>query len=193
MPEKEELFGDRGRALEEEYFRKKDRELVEKLQRAAASEQQRRDLTAKSGLEDQELLAELETLGFTPDTVTLLPFVPVVEIAWASGGVTVEERELVIQFARARGIDEGSGADRQLSEWLANRPSPEVFARARRLVRAMLSAGGKAHGTLTADDLVEYCETIAAASGGFLGINRISSEERALLTELAADLKKQSA
>jgi len=39
-----------------------------------------------------------------------------------------------------------------------------------------------------ADDLVKYCEEIASASGGMLGIGRISAEERALLSSIAADL-----
>ena len=46
---------------------------------------------------------------------------------------------------------------------------------------------------LSADDLVEACENIAAASGGLLGIHRISAEERALLSTLARDLKAKQA
>ena len=42
---------------------------------------------------------------------------------------------------------------------------------------------------LTADDLVKYCEAIASASGGILGIiGKISAEERALLKSLASEL-----
>jgi hypothetical protein len=42
---------------------------------------------------------------------------------------------------------------------------------------------------LNADDLVAYAEKIASASGGVFGIGKISSEERKLLSGLAADLK----
>ena len=59
--------------------------------------------------------------------------------------------------------------------------------RATRLIRAMLSAGGQ--GDLTAEDLVKYCESIASASGGILGIGKISAEERSLLTSIASELK----
>jgi hypothetical protein len=62
-----------------------------------------------------------------------------------------------------------------------------VFAQATRLIRAMLASPG-AH-DLTADDLVKHYESIAAASGGILGMNRISAEERQLLTALAGELK----
>ena len=181
---------ERGRALEEEYFRKKDRELIERMQRAAREDQVRRDLTAKTGLEDPALLKELQDLGFTPDTVALLPLVPVVQVAWAEGGVTGAERVAVIKLARARGIQEGSAADAQLETWLASRPDEKVFRSATRLIRATLDAGGHDQTGLSADDLVKYCETIATASGGIFGIiNRVSPEERELLADIAEQLK----
>jgi hypothetical protein len=55
----------------------------------------------------------------------------------------------------------------------------------------MLAAAGSDQAAMTADDLVKYSETIAAASGGIFGINRISAEERALLQRIAAELKRQ--
>ena len=181
---------ERGRALEEEYFRKKDRELIEKMQRAARDEEQRKGLTEKTGLQDPELLRELQALGFTPDTVSLLPLVPVIQVAWAEGGVTAGERTALVKLARARGIAENSAADVQLQEWLSNRPDDAVFASATRLIRAMLAAQGAELGGLTADDLVKYCESIASASGGIFGfISRVSPEERQILDSIAADLK----
>jgi hypothetical protein len=182
-------FAKRGRALEEEYFRKKDRELIEKIRQAAATEQARQDLGRKAGFDDPELLQELGDLGFTPDTVGLLPLVPVIQIAWAEGGITKAERDLILRLARSRGIEAGSPADLQLTEWITNQPSEAVFARARRLIRAMFDPGSAPAGDLTADDLVKYSEEIASASGGFLGIGRISAEERALLSGIVADLK----
>jgi hypothetical protein len=181
-------LAERGRGLEEDYFRRRDRELIEKMRKASAAEDARRAMEGQVGLHDPALLKELEELGFTPDTVALLPLVPLVQMAWAEGSVSEAERKLIVQLARARGITEASAADRQLSSWLSTRPSADVFTRASRLIRAMLDKPVTDHG-LTADDLVKYCESIAAASGGILGINRISSEERALLNTIARDLK----
>jgi ADP-ribose pyrophosphatase YjhB (NUDIX family) len=180
---------ERGRALEEEYFRKKDRELIEKMQRAALEDQARRDLTEKTGLRDPELLKELQDLGFTPDTVGLLPLMPVLQVAWAEGDVSAGERAALVKLARARGITDGSAADRQLAAWMSTRPAETVFVSATRLIRAMLADEGRDQTGMNADDLVKYCEEIAAASGGIFGINRVSSEERALLTSIAAALK----
>jgi hypothetical protein len=72
---------------------------------------------------------------------------------------------------------------------MSRKPSPDEFARATRLIRAMLDSGAPAAGALSADDLIKYSESIAAASGGILGIGRISSEERATLAKIAAELK----
>ncbi|OFW39240.1 MAG: hypothetical protein A3F70_11405 [Acidobacteria bacterium RIFCSPLOWO2_12_FULL_67_14] len=181
-----DIIAERGRSLEDEYFRKKDRELIEKMQRAAATAQARAEMGARTGLNDPALLEELEGLGFTPDTVGLLPLVPAIQVAWAEGGVTAAERTLLVKLARARGIAEGTPADRQLGDWLDQRPAEEVFARATRLIRAMLSTGARQE---NAADLVKHCEAIAAASGGLFGVNRVSAEERQLLTSLAAELK----
>lgn len=182
----------RGRALEEEYFRKRDRDLIEKMRQAAAAEQARGELGRKTGLEDPALLKELQELGFTPETVILLPVLPVLEMAWAEGGISPAERSLIVKFARSRGIAEHSAADDQLMQWMASRPDGVVFRGAARLVAAMLASGSTQEGgSLTPDDLVAYCEEIAAASGGIFGLRMgsISPEEKALLARIATDLK----
>jgi hypothetical protein len=184
-----DFLDDRRRALEEEYFRRKDRELVEKMRNAAAADRAHDEMSAKTGLHDPELLKELDALGFTPETISVLPLAPIVEMAWAEGGITPAERTLLVTLARDRGIMEGSPADRQLSEWMARQPSPDVFARATRLIRAMLDTGAPGGETMSAEDLIKYSESIAAASGGILGIGRISSEERATLARIVTALK----
>jgi hypothetical protein len=189
MPDRDSFLSDRGRSLEEDYFRKKDQELIEKMRHAAAAEQARSDLRRETGLDDPALLDQLRDLGFTPETVRLLPLVPVLEVAWVEGGVTPAERELILRLAKTRGIEEESPAGQQLTTWLGERPGAAVFAGARRLVRAMLQSAPAGTDDLSADNLVQYCEQIASASGGMLGIRRISSEERALLSSIAADLK----
>ena len=185
-----DAFTERGRSFEEDYFRKKDRELIEKMRRAAAEDEAHSALGREAGTSDPELLRELRELGFTPETVRLLPLLPVLQVAWAEGGVSRAERDLLVGLARARGVAEGSAADQQLSEWLATAPSEGVFQRGTRLIRAMLESTEVA-ADLSAEDLVGYCEQIAAASGGILGIGRVSAEERALIERIAGEVKRQ--
>jgi hypothetical protein len=184
-----EFLGDRGRALEDEYFHRRDRELVEKIRKAAAAEKTRQDMGTKTGVHDAEVIQALLDLGFTTDTVVLLPLVPIVQMAWAEGGVSAAERDLIVKLARSRGVDPGSAADRVLTEWLTTRPGDGVFTQAGRLINAVLASESGQPGGLTADDLVKHAEAIAAASGGILGIGRVSAEERALLTSIATSLK----
>lgn len=180
---------DRGRALEEEYFRKKDRELIEKIRQKAAADESQRAMGAATGITDPEILRELHALGFSLETVALLPLVPVIEVAWAEGGITPRERDLIETFATRRGIAPGSPADAQLMDWLANRPSDEILAGARRLIQALLASGSSVVADLTANDLVAYCESVASASGGIFDLGKITIEERALLASIASDVK----
>jgi hypothetical protein len=185
----DDALGKRGRALEDDYFRRKDQQLLEKMRTEMAAKKTQQALGAATGLTDPVLLQELQALGFTLDTVCLLPLVPLLQVGWAEGGVTQAERDLIRKFADARGIAAGSPADAQLTDWLAHRPPEEVFAGAGRLIHALLVTGAEVVADLSAVDLVEYCEKVAAASGGVLGLGRVSGEERALLASIAADLK----
>lgn len=176
----------RGRAEENVWAKKHDQELIEDAQRARRHHEAREELRARTGL-PEPALDELEALGFTPDTISLLPLVPLVQMAWAEGKVTAAERTTLLNLARTRNIEEGSAADKKLNEWLVHRPAEKVFASAGHLIASMLSGPSANH--LSADDVVKYCEIIASASGGMLGIHRISAEERALLASIAAELK----
>ena len=162
----------------------------ERLRQAALEEERRtearEELRTRTDLPDAQL-EELESLGFTADTVSLLPLVPVLQVAWAEGSVTDAERTALINLARARNIEDGSAADKQLKDWLTHRPTDEVFASAGHLIAAILS--GPNVENLSADDLTKYCEIIASASGGMFGIHRISSVERALIESIASEVK----
>jgi len=177
------------RGNEEDYFHKQDLELLERMRKARAAEQAHKDLGERSGLRDPELLKDLEELGFSPDTLKLLPLVPVLHVAWAEGSVSPEERKLIVDLARRRDIAEGSAADRQLKEWLAHKPPQNVFMRGGRIIMAMIAAGSPEIRDLSPDDLMKYCESIAAASGGILGLGKVSAEERAALAQIQALLK----
>jgi hypothetical protein len=60
-----------------------------------------------------------------------------------------------------------------------------------RLIRAMLDAAPANADTITADDILRYCESIAEASGGIFGIGKVSKEERATIAQIAAGLKQR--
>ncbi len=191
MSEKD-AFKERGRGQEEEYFRRQEQELIEKMRARQAAEAEREQLAAAIGMADEEALKDLQELGYTRETVSLLHLAPLVQVAWADGAVQHNEREQLIQIARLRGITEGSEADTQLATWLVQRPTEEFFARTLRIIHAMLDAMPAVHREASRRDLVAFCLTIASASGGLLGLGeKISDEERAAISRIAGELESR--
>lgn len=185
-----DAFADRRRAQEEEYFRKREKELIEKLRRRAEEDASRRRMMERTGVADDEILQDLEALGYTPETVMLLHLLPLVQMAWAEGGVSGRERDLIIEAARARGIEDGSAADRQLSNWLTKSPSDDFFERTLRAIGAILQARPSDEREASRHDLLAYCTAIASASGGILGFGKVSDEERHLLARISQEMER---
>jgi hypothetical protein len=139
---------------------------------------------------DAEILQDLLGLGYTPETVMLLHLVPLVQTAWAEGGVSDRERALIVEAARARGVEPGSPADQKLAEWLTSRPSERFFERTLRAIRAFLEARPAEEREASRRELLSYSTAIASASGGVLGIGAVSAEERAVLARISSELER---
>lgn len=175
-----DLFEDRRRALEEEYFQKESKELAKKLQARIAQEQ----LGAATGVSDQDLLQRMSELGFGPETVALLPVIPLLYVAWSNGEVTPEERAALLDVARRRGVAEGSEADARLAGYLRVRPDRRFFDTTLEMIRQMVAGQpDRAH------DLMSLAHRIAEVSGGVLGIGKISADEKKALDRLAQMLE----
>ena len=185
-----DAFADRAHTLEEEYFRRKEKEVIEKMRRNAEAEAQRRRLGEQAGVGDEEVLRDLQELGYTSETVMLLHLVPLIQTAWAEGSVSGKERDLIVRAARSRGIEAGSSADQQLSRWLTDRPSEELFEKTLRAIRAILQSRSTEERAASERDLLSLCTAIAAASGGIVGFGAVSEDERQILAHISQELEK---
>lgn len=185
-----DAFAERGRSLEEEYFHRKEREVIDKMRVHAAAVEQRRLLGEKAGVADEEVLRALQDLGYTPETVMMLYLVPVIQTAWAEGGISEKERALIVKAARSRGITEGTPCDQQLNMWLSNRPSDEMFEKTLRAIRTILQSQTADVREASEKDLLSLATAIAAASGGIVGFRSVSDEERQILSHISDELKK---
>lgn len=185
-----DAFAERERVLEEEYFRRKEKEVIEKMRSRAQAEAQRRRLGEQTGVADEEVLSDLQALGYTPETVSLLHLVPLIQMAWAEGDVSSKERDLIVRAARARGIEPDSAAEQQLNRWLTNRPSDELFEKTLRAIRAILAARSPEERADSERDLLSLCTAIASASGGIVGFGAVSSDERQILARITEELEK---
>jgi hypothetical protein len=185
-----DLFGSRRRTHEDEYFRRQEQEVIEKLKQRGRDEATRRQLAERTGLADEDVLKDLMALGYTPETVMLLHLVPLVQMAWAEGSVSDRERELIVEAARARGIDAGSAADAQLTSWLTTRPSEALFDQTLRAIRTILEAGPADAREAGQRDLLAHLTSIASASGGILGFGKVSPQEQEVLSRVTAEIQR---
>ena len=185
-----DIFTEREQGFEEEYFLRKERELIEKMRQKLAAEKLRQQMEEATGIHDAEVIAALQELGYTPETVQLLHLVPLIQVAWASGDIHKKEREMVIAAARQRGVLPGSPADLQLNEWLTRQPPHAFFVNTLRAIRIFIAALPAAEQADARQDLVSYCTRIAEASRSLLGFGIISDDERQALEEIARALSK---
>ena len=189
-----DIFKERGRSLEDEYFQKQQAKLIEKLRERARLDDIAEALAMKLQIDDPELLHRIMALGVTLDTGAAFLLAPLVQVAWAEGKVTDPEREVVLRLAEERGVEKGSPAHAKLLEWLRARPADAIFDAAIQAIKEGLSV-------LTAEEqadrvkrITEACREVAAASGGglsrLLGVGSgVSGEEGSVLDRIAATLR----
>ena len=188
-----DIFKDRGRSFEEEYFRKHDAKLIEKLRERGKVEEIVEALAVKLQIDDPALLHRIMALGVTLDTGAAFLLAPLVQVAWAEGGVTDREREKVLQIAAEQGVDTSSPAYTQLQEWLRTRPADAIFDTAVEAIKSGLSVLTPAERADRIKRIVDACREVASASGGLgrlLGLGTgVSSEEESILDAMTATLR----
>jgi hypothetical protein len=190
---------ERGRSLEEEYFRRRDAELLQRARdetsraELAASEFDRdRALAAAFGLvldsapsELQEAVRQLSTVGVTTETALVVEFLPALEVAW-QGGVDVAERDRLLAAA---GLGTASQTTMDLiADWCVTRPIPEVFEAALVILRYRLETLSPDERSVLVDRVVAAGDTVANAAGGWTGFRRVSTAERRVLHNVRAAL-----
>jgi hypothetical protein len=185
---------ERSRKSEEDYFRRKEQELVEKLRQKTEAEAHRKGLAEAIGLENEQILDVLREMGFDRATVVVLFLIPLLQVAWSDGSLSDRERALILEAAQAHGVKEGTPAHAKVTEWLAARPSEELTERALKVIRDLLTFQSTDARQSTTVKLMDACERIAAASGGFLGLgSKISPEEAAVMKRVAAEIERAHA
>jgi actin-like ATPase involved in cell morphogenesis len=190
-----DIFKERERSLEEEYFRRHEAKLLEKLRERGRLEEIAEALAVKLQVDQPELLRRIMALGVTLDTGAAFLLAPLVQIAWAEGKVSDRERETVLRIAGERGIEKTSPAYAQLVQWLRARPADELFDAAVEAIKAGLSVLPPEERADRVKRITEACREVAGASGGLsrlLGLGTgVSGEEESLLDRIAATLRSR--
>jgi hypothetical protein len=181
----EEFLGDRRKALEEEFFAKHNRQLLQQFRETTTAKAKREALAAASGITDAAVLEQLAAVDLSTETVAALSLVPLIEVAWADGRLDDKERSALLAAAEQAGLSKDSASYQLLEEWLRERPSPQVLAAWKAYVAELSRTLDDQAKQALKQDLLGRARVVAEAAGGFLGLgNRISSAEQAVLTEL---------
>jgi len=191
----EDIFRGRERAFEAEWANRHDAELIEKLRHKDRLEAITEALAKKLQADDPALLQRAMDMGITLDTGPAFLLAPLVQVAWAEGSVTEQEKETVLRLAAKRGIEPGSTPYAQLVAWLHRRPTDELFDTAIEIIRAGFGVLPPAERDARVYLLAEACHEVAAASGHglwhALGLSSgVSKEESSFLDHIKTRLRE---
>ncbi len=181
---------DRGNSLEEEFFRKQNAELLEKMRTGQESESARKALAEATGITDDAVLDRLEADGVTGASATALSLAPLVAVAWADRKLEEKERAAVLKGAEEAGVAAGTPGHDLLDDWLSREP-PRTLMDTWADYAAALAAGlSPADRNALRDTLVDRATSVAnAAGGGFAGMgSKMSDAERAVIDRVKAAL-----
>jgi tellurite resistance protein len=190
-----DVFHDKARGELEQYSRHHDELLIQKLRERAHVDELTRALAEKLEVDDRGLLERIVALGVTLETGSAFLLAPLVQIAWAEGEVTPEERDTILAIARERGIDDDSPSQTQLLQWLQSRPPDDLFETAEAAIRTGISVLPEAERVSRIATMVGLCRRVAAASGGgvlarLLGLDHsVSQQEEEVLAAITAKLE----
>ena len=188
-----DIFRDRVRGEEAAYFRQVDAKLIAKLRQKAQLSEIAHALAEKLHADEPALFESIQKLGVTLDTGSAFILAPLVEVAWSDGHVSDAERDVILHIAKRRGVEPGSADYHQLLNWLAHRPSDEVFRTALEAIRVGLSVLPPDESEQRIATIIKACEDVAKATGAIaelLHLDGVTYAETAVIAAIRRELAK---
>jgi hypothetical protein len=189
-----DIFRDRARGEEEAYFRQQDARLIAKLRQKAQLSEIAHALADKLDADEPALLERIQKLGVTLDTGSAFILAPLVEVAWVDGDVSDAERDTILHIANQRGVAPGSADYRQLLDWLAHRPSDELFRTALEAIRIGLSVLPPDESEQRIATMIKACADVAQAGDWIdqlFRLDRASASESAVIAAIRDHLQSK--
>lgn len=179
----------RRKALEDSFFAEKDYRLLQSLRNELHDLEERKQLAHVSSILNEQVLQDMVQCGIRAETLAALRMIPWIEVAWADGDVSSEERAAILKAAQEIGVKEGTASHQILESWLKERPDLKLIDTWKAyMVELVKMMPAETMANLRAD-LIERLNTIASASGGFLGFAKISKSEMDCIDRLTKFLE----
>jgi hypothetical protein len=177
---------ERGRALENQFFDKENKEKLAAMKTKLDSQKSREELRKASGMSDDAVLDRLVTLGLKANTIAALSLVPLIAVAWADGTIQDNERTAILQGAHGKGLEQGTDGYDLLQTWLAKKPSEDLFTAWEAYIKALAAQLNDEQNRLLKNQIVGFAKMVAAAAGGILGFGKVSGDEEKILNRIEA-------
>ena len=177
---------ERGRALENQFYDKENKEKLAALKHKLDEQRSKDDLRKASGMTDEAVLDKLVHLGLSGQTIAALSLVPLIQVAWADGAVQDNERTAILQGAHGKGLEQGTPGYELLQGWLTKQPSDELLDAWEAYIKALAAQLNDEQNRLLKNQIVGFAKMVAASAGGFLGIGRVSASEEKVLHRIEA-------
>lgn len=177
---------DRGKAMEDLFFRDQDQQLLEKMKAELTAEEDRSSLISATGIDDVEVINQLMEHGVSVQTLAGIGLIPLVAVAWADGKMEDKEREAVLKAATESGIGPDHASYTLISGWLNDRPADSLLASWKDYVGALKSTLDQSAVDQIKRSVIDRAKRVADSAGGFLGIGSTSNVEQQVLEELEA-------
>ena len=171
-------------SLEDAFFFEQDRTLINRQTDLHKMAESKESLGTVSGITNDAILERLVNLNVRPESLAALALFPLVEVVWADGEVDDKERMMVLAHATSQGIVLGSSEYGVLERWLAHRPEASLLSAWQHYVHGLCECLSRSDRDTLKEELMLNARKAAEASGGFLGLGKISSEEEQVLTKL---------
>ncbi|MBN1128580.1 MAG: hypothetical protein JXA71_06315 [Chitinispirillaceae bacterium] len=169
------------RQLEDAFFQEQDKVLIENLKKMQKMKETRETLGKVSGIHNEKVLEKLVELDVRPETLAPLSVIPLIEVAWADGSVTAEEEAAVLKAAGEKGLSGGGIEFKLLEEWLEHKPPKKLLDAWIHYMEGLCDKLTKKEKEAMKKEVIGSARAVAEASGGVLGINKISRREKAVL------------
>lgn len=171
-------------SLENAFFLKQNQDLLKKLRELKMLQESKEALRIASGIQNDHLLERLIELKITPHSLAALTVIPLIETAWADGNVDSKEKKKILEAIEKHGIKKSTIEHDLVELWLSHRPDEKLFVAWEEMVKEICSNMNKDELEVFHSSLMDDTQAVAQASGGFLGIAKISSNEQHVLDRL---------
>lgn len=162
--------------LESQIFRKFRDELRLDLEKSR--------LGLATGITDEDLIGRLHAHGLRDNNLAAFLFLPVAMAGWADGPMTREEALIASKAFESLEPSPSQEARELFSSWLARRPSQALMDHWEQWVGHVMDGEDTDSLTEFLCAIASVTEKVASASGGFLGMGKISNAEWAILNRV---------